>query len=217
MFLALIYGLGATCVKINMSALRCQGRCGDSRVVQAVRRMLIVFSRHGPAEVTHLDVGAAYRSAKAKVGRVTPNALSRYYCQRLKQCGLGEFEPVAPGIRGVKSARGFQDFIPGTLDPGGLQSVAQRFDIEYRERGMGLDGRVKRIFYSDVKLTAADLEPAAAARSQRLWFFDFGEAQESAEKSAGFVFTAFGRGDLNVIDVQNPARTLLHTRSCTHA
>ena len=68
---------------------------------------------------------------------------------------------------------------------------------------MGLCGRAEGVFDADVELARSYLEPASAARAQGFRLFDFRKPKDFSEEAARFRFTAFGSGDLDVVDVRD--------------
>ena len=76
----------------------------------------------------------------------------------------------------------------------------ERVEIVHDEGGMCLAGGPEIIFNADMQLNIFRLKPGAAAFGQFGWFWDFGEAQNFDEESAGFGLLTDRHGELNVVD-----------------
>jgi hypothetical protein len=120
---------------------------------------------------------------------------------RISGLRLEEFEAVAPGVFGVETADAGERVVVSNLDAANEQGLAQFVEVGYDEGGMSFSGGEEMFFDADVELLRTALEPAAAARAERLGLLDFGQAEERAIKFAGGGFATLRSGDLKVIEV----------------
>jgi len=111
-----------------------------------------------------------------------------------------EFEAVAPGIFCVETADLWERGVVCDFDAASEQGVTQFVEVSGNEGGMGFLGGAEIVLDADVELLGAAFEPAAASCAERLRFFNFSHAEKSAIEIAGGGFTAFGSGNLDVIE-----------------
>jgi len=69
---------------------------------------------------------------------------------------------------------------------------------------MGFQSRTKILFDANMQLNRTQPEPTTTTGTQWLGLFDLFQCKETAEKIARLRLAAWRRGDLNVIDAQNP-------------
>jgi len=81
-----------------------------------------------------------------------------------------EFETIAPGIFGEEATRAGEGKVVGDLDAVSEQCLPQFVEIAGSEGGVGFFRGTEVFFDADVNLLTSALEPAAAARTERLWF-----------------------------------------------
>ncbi len=114
-----------------------------------------------------------------------------------------EFQAVAPGVFGEEAAGVWEGVVVGDLNAGSKQSVAQLVEILGDKRGVGFLGGAEVALDADVQLLGAALKPAASARAERRWLFDFREAEERAVEFAGGGLASLGSGNLNVVQARD--------------
>jgi hypothetical protein len=114
-----------------------------------------------------------------------------------------EFESVAPGIFGEKTARAGHRIVVRDFYGVGDQGLAQLVEIGDSESRVGLFGWLKGGFDADVELLIAALEPAAAASAERSGLFDFSQAEKRPVEFASGGFAALRCGYLDVVDAHD--------------
>src|SRR3954467_645929 len=109
-----------------------------------------------------------------------------------------QLEPVAPRVLGVEAPGDRVVVGPGDAGAGqALGELVERVDLERRVR---LRGGLEVLLHADVELLPADLEPHAAAASQRLRLLELREAEHPAAERPRLVLAVRRRRDLDVIE-----------------
>ena len=111
-----------------------------------------------------------------------------------------EFEAVAPGVIGEKTAGTGEGSVIGYLNAAREEGLAQLVQIAGDEGGVGFSGRAEIGLDADMELLRAAFEPATTSGTERVRLWNLGQAEKRAVEFAGGGFAALGSGDLNVIE-----------------
>ena len=137
--------------------------------------------------------------------------MSAYAFRALRCLCLTQLEPVAERVVDVAAGDTRKRPVGTGLVAGCAQALLERDEIVDDEAGMRLAGRREGLLDSHMQLLAANAEPAAAARRQRLRLRQLLETQQPAVERARRRLTPGRCRDLHMVDPDDP-----HVRRVYH-